>query len=135
MRKALLVKDGKIERVELGGDYTEINRLIGCDFFTTCFHTTSPAARNRELTGFCDDEFLLHGSTAWNVAIGRSLRSDGPYPIGNGIVITATNDEGETVSMTDAELDAFAIDESHGLLMMGPAGTALLPTLEFKVAA
>jgi 7-keto-8-aminopelargonate synthetase-like enzyme len=37
--------------------------------------------------------------------------------------------------MTDAELDAFAIDESHGLLMMGPAGTALLPTLEFKAAA
>jgi hypothetical protein len=91
MRKALLVKDGKIERVELGGDYTEINRLIGCDFFTTCFDVKSPADKNRRLTGYCDDEFLLHGSAAWNVAIGRTLRGDGPYPIGNGIVITATD--------------------------------------------
>lgn len=137
--KALLIKNGVIRKISLPLDENtaadEINRLIG-NWFTSAFHV--PLEGGGSLTGYCDDEFLLHDAEtifkSFNVALGPSLRMDAPYPIGGPIVVTSVGSQGETRSMTDEEADMLYLHERIGVEVQNTQNgeTRQLPVLAVR---
>jgi hypothetical protein len=115
--KGLLVKDGTVTPLVLDvRNDSDVARMLNThigNIFTTCFNVDSVDPRpkqSRVVTGYCDDEFLLTDNPNWSCAIGSTLRLDGPYPIGNPVVILTTDlRTGNTVSMTDKEMAMFQL--------------------------
>jgi hypothetical protein len=93
---------GALERTEL--DYDGLSAFIG-NTFTSFFNVD-------QITGFCDDEYLLRDTVKWCcVPQPGTLRRDA-HPIGGNIVISAyVPATGETRDMTDEEMDRFLLVE------------------------
>ena len=106
---ALLIQNGAISRIVLGPEpnHHEIHRLVG-DFFSTCFNAPGAGA-GRMLIGYCDDNYFRKPGP-WNVILGPSLYRV-PWPVRGPIVVTAGVPP-DTVSMSEQELAAFAIDRT-----------------------
>lgn len=111
--KALVIRRGatSIEPLELSEDdtahYEKIKSTIG-NWITSCFNIRTQHGR---IFGYCDDEFLLRPIKAedWSCALGETLRTDAPYPIGNPVVIAGTNEAGENRTLTDEEISHFTL--------------------------
>lgn len=124
--RALLVKNHELSVIELPDDgrSTEtIHNLIG-NLFTTAFHIHPYT--NRNITGFADDEGLLVDSPDWNAVMGPMLRED-MQPIAGPIVIVGGTRNGESRSLTDAEVQSFRLvdDETVGLAALVVVGIVL----------
>lgn len=134
--KALLVKDGTVERIELEdrGDSGagHIHELIG-DGFGSAFYVPG-SGKGRQVVGWCDDSFLVKTGAdrpAWNVFLCDQSLYRGGYVVGGPIVIVG-HDGPESVDMTELEMAAFRIasdrrwfGNAHG------SGVVSLPVLRF----
>lgn len=131
---ALVVRGGKVERVELeeGNTYPGIRALIG-NTITSCFEAPSDDPR-RPIWGYCDDEFLLTNLIDWNVVLEEGTLYPYHYPIGGPIVITGGDrTTGESRSLTEDEIERFAIDSTMGGLVRTPeGGFRIIPTLRYR---
>lgn len=134
MIAALVVRGGKVERVELeeGNTYPGIRALIG-NTITSCFEAPSDDPR-RPIWGYCDDEFLLTDNPDWNVVLAKGELYGEAHPIGGPIVITGGDrTTGESRGLTEAEIERFAIDSTMGGLVRTPeGGFRIIPTLRYR---
>lgn len=130
---ALLVKDGTIERVEIGSDYREIQKHVG-GTFGQCFAAPG-AGQSRKIIGWCNDEFLLmppDQRPAWNVFLCDQTLYRGGYAIGGPILIVGHIGP-DACSMTEIELSAFRIatDRRWVGTPHGIGDVVTLPVLRF----
>jgi hypothetical protein len=95
--KAILVNavERTVKEVELGSDYREINRFIGCRCFTVARYLDKGDAV------FADDEGLLHNPRHF-VEIGAY-----PEPIAGNLLIVGSTPDGDS---TDCKSHAKDID-------------------------
>lgn len=133
---ALVVRDGKIERIELrpaADGQPHIRELIGGGF-GSCFQAPGAGAE-RKIFGWCDDSFLLKTGAdrpAWNVFLcDRSLYRGG-CAIGGPIVIVGHYGP-ESVGMSEIELAAFRIASDRVWMgaLQGSPSPVRLPVLTF----
>lgn len=105
--RALLVKDHELSVVELPDGRTSdtIHSLIG-NWFTTAFQIHPYT--NQNIVGFSDDEGLLSDTPDWNAVMGPMLRED-MQPIAGPIVIVGGTRDGESRTLTDAEIQSFRL--------------------------
>lgn len=74
-----------ITPIQYGGDYREISRFIGCDYFTAVHLDEGD-------TLYLDDEGLMKGPTHFFKVQGY------PEPLAGKAVLLGSDDEGETTS-------------------------------------
>lgn len=132
--KALLIKKGVIEPVELSDDMTDqgksIHDLIG-NYFCSCFHVAGVGTGNT-IMGFCDDEGLIHDTFPdFNVVPDFNLRSDN-QPIAGPIVIVGVTEEGDNRELTEVEMEMFTIDKTNVMIIIGPSNLYDVPSLAFN---
>lgn len=126
---ALLIHRGEVRGLNLPveGGWEVIQSLIG-NYFTSCFTVHLPGGDR--LVGYCDEEFLLRSEEEreanWNVAIGGTLRRDGPYPIGGPIVVERVNPEGDSVSMQPGDFNLLYLRKDRGVAI----GRRIIPVVE-----
>lgn len=129
--RGLLVANGKIEPIEVSESTGEksIRSYIG-NVFTTAFRIPRG---DLSIDGYCDDEFLLRDNPNWNVVLEAGVLYHEPYPIAEPLVILGGNNRtGESISLTAAQMHAFSIDESMGLLIMQKGQARVVPLLRYK---
>lgn len=134
MHDALLIKDGKIERIQIG-DFRDIQKAVG-NTFTSAFRLPG-AGYPLTIQAYCDDEFLLTG-LPMHFSVGNDIYRGG-YAYGGPVVIMGVDErDGESRSLTEAEMRAFSISEHHemssvqGMMMYLPVLTYKYPPDEAK---
>lgn len=107
--KAVIIKDGKMEVLDLKGQntYDVISKGVGGMIERFAVIEAGP---NRTVDFWCNDEFMLNGDLP-NVAVIY------PYPniICGGVVIMAANERtGDSVGLTDEEVAKIRLIQAEG---------------------
>lgn len=102
MRKALKIENAKIEVIDLGDDSLDTMQKTVKGWITTAFRI--PSSEGREIDAYVNDEGLLIGMQM-EVAIVQPYR----YVYAGPMIITASDEEGNTVGLTDEEIARFSL--------------------------
>lgn len=96
----------------------------------TCF-----SDHQKGLVGWCNDEGMLRNLP---ISLHRIVRNEYNQPLFGNVVITGSDDEGGTISLTDEQIESFISDhivESLDMLISGkaPDGKFKLESVPFEV--
>lgn len=121
---ALLIEPGKpeLQRITLNGDADTYHRhmaeLIG-DSFSSALHVRSD--HGRRLYVWCDDMGAYKTEQPWNILLGETLRVE-PFPLRGPVLITACDEIGDTVPMTESEIRSLLLLPARPFDFPGGAG-------------
>lgn len=115
-----LFKDNCIEPVEVTGELQEYYDLIGCDYIDIVTRKIG----DTYFDIICDDEGLLKD----NPRITAVDTEGNPMLVGN-LIFSHTNEEGETVGITDEEIKM--IRDNVGLAIAGDRIIGMVVELDY----
>ena len=99
MLKGVLVdvKKGEVNSAEILDDLDEFYRVLDC----TCIDIVYRAIDGKTFSFICDDEGLLKS----NPICSAIDKDEKPMLVGNLLIVSAENDDGELVSLKDDEIE------------------------------